>query len=142
MPYQSDFSINQGVTSKVVNLRPRAGEPETYGGGDDVVYAVITVWPGKLLQRRILILSGSTTWATLAAAEYVTDPEYLSQLNQHLEQCRAQTGQARHAPFYQVLLRAEVKDNQPVSVNYVTHHDLEIADPAQANIARLIGARR
>jgi hypothetical protein len=89
---------------------------------------VLTVWPGKPHQRRIVILSGSTTWATLAAAEYVTDPEYLRQLNHHLEQCRAQKKAAHHAPYFQALLRAQVKDNQPISISYVTHHDLHIAD--------------
>jgi hypothetical protein len=128
LPYPSDFVIHPGISSKIVNLHPRAGEPETYGGGDDIVYAFVTVWPGKLHQRRILVLSGSTTWATLAAAEYVTDPEYLRQLNPHLEQCRKQSGHAQHAPFFQVLLRAEVKDNQPINISYVTHHDFEIED--------------
>ena len=89
---------------------------------------MLTVWPGKPHQRRIVILSGSTTWATLAAAEYVTDPEYLRQLNHHLEQCRAQKKAAHHAPYFQALLRAQVKDNQPISISYVTHHDLHIAD--------------
>jgi hypothetical protein len=130
LPYPSDFVMNSGITSAVVNLRPAAGESATYGGGEDSVYAVLTVWPGKLHQRRIMILSGSTTWATLAAAEYVTDPEYLRQLNQHLEQCREKNGSGQHAPYFQVLLHAEVRDNQPVSISYVTHHDLQIADPA------------
>jgi hypothetical protein len=58
----------------------------------------------------------------------VTDPEYLLQLNQHLEQCRLKAGSARHAPYFQALLRAEVKDNHPISISYVTHHDLQIAD--------------
>jgi hypothetical protein len=75
-----------------------------------------------------VILSGSTTWATMAAAEYVTDPGYLRRLNQHLEDCRMKTGFAQHAPYFQVLLRAEVKDNHPISISYVTHHDLQIAD--------------
>jgi hypothetical protein len=129
LPYPSDFVMNSGITSAVVNLRPAAGESATYGGGEDSVYAVLTVWPGKLHQRRIMILSGSTTWATLAAAEYVTDPEYLRQLNQQLEQCREKSGSAQHAPYFQALLHAEVRDNQPVSISYVTHHDLQIADP-------------
>jgi hypothetical protein len=128
LPYPSDFVMNSGLTSAVVNLRPAAGESATYGGGKSSVYAVLTMWPGKLHQRRIMILSGGDTWATLAAAEYVTDPEYLRQLNQHLEQCRKKNGAARHAPYFQVLLRAEVKDNQPISINYVTHHDLQIPD--------------
>ncbi|MEO6724938.1 MAG: hypothetical protein ABIP14_06515 [Blastocatellia bacterium] len=149
LPYPSDFDINPDVTGMVLNLCPRLGEPETYGGTNAQVHAVITVWPGKLQQRRIIILSGSDTWATLAVAEYVTDPEYLRQLNQHLEQCRKQSGQAQHAPFFQVLLRAEVKDNQPVNITYVTHHDFEIADaaptPAMAEagkIARMTPAQR
>jgi len=151
LPYPSDFAIHPGISSKIVNLHPRLGEPETYGGGgDDVVYAFVTVWPGKLHQRRILVLSGSTTWATLAAAEYVTDPEYLRQLNPHLEQCRKQSGHAQHSPFFQVLLRAEVKDNQPINISYVTHHDFEIADPpapgplaaGTENVARLSAVQR
>lgn len=128
LPYPSDFVINPGIKSTILNLRPGAGESATYGGDKSGEYAVLTVWPGKLHQRRIVILSGSTTWATLAAAEYVTDPEYLRQLNQHLEQCRMKAGSAQHAPYFQALLRAQVKDNHPISISYVTHHDLQIAD--------------
>ncbi len=128
LPYPSDFAIGSGVTSAITNLRPAPGESTTYGGGEDSVYAVLTVWPGKLHQRRIVVLSGSDTWATMAAAEYVTDPEYLRQLNQHLERCRLKTGAAQHAPYFQALLHAEVKDNHPISISYVTHHDLQIAD--------------
>jgi hypothetical protein len=128
LPYQSDFDVSSDVGSKVVNLHPQPGEPAAYGGDGNGEYAVITVWPGKLQQRRILVLSGITTWATMAAAEYVTDPEYLRQLSQHLEQCRQKSGRAQHEPFFQVLLRTAVKDSQPVSISYVTHHHLKIAD--------------
>jgi len=147
LPYPSDFAINPGVTGQVINLHPKAGEPENYGA-DGKVHAVITVWPGKLQQRRIMILSGSDTWATMAVAEYATDPEYLRQLNQHLEQCRKHSGRAQHPPFFQVLLRAEVKDNQPVNISYVTHHDFEIADSAAPapdgveNIARVSAVQK
>jgi hypothetical protein len=134
MPYPSDFVINPGIKHAIVNLRPEAGEAASYGGRDGDEYATLTVWPGKLHQRRIMLLNGSTTWATLAAAEYVTDPEYLRQLNQHLEKCRLKAGAERHAPYFQALLRAEVKDNQPISISYVTHHDLQIADQAEANL--------
>jgi hypothetical protein len=130
LPYPSDFAINPGIDEAVFNINPRAGEEERYGGESDgdSDYAVITLWPGKLHQRRILLLSGATTWATLAAAEYVTDTEYLRRLNAHLEECRIKSGTPRHAPYFQVLLRSEVKDNHPISISYVTHHDLAIAD--------------
>lgn len=157
LPFPTDFVIGSGVSGKLVNLHPQNGEPETYGGEGNGDYAVLTMWPGKLHQRRVMVLSGSTTWATLALAEYVTDVEYLRQLNQHLEQCRAKSGLAKHPPYFQVLVRTEVKDNQPVNLNYVTHHDLEIdnstppssspsASPAGsgkgANLARLTQPQR
>jgi hypothetical protein len=125
MPYPSDFALNPGKSKAVDNLNPREGEEQRYGDSD---YAVITLWPGKLHNRRILVLSGATTWATLAAAEYVTDTEYLRRLNQHLEKCRIKSGAPNHAPYFQVLLRTEVKDDHPISISYVTHHDLPIAD--------------
>lgn len=50
------------------------------------------------------------------------------QLNHRLEQCRLKSGSPRHAPYFQAVLRAEVKDNHPISISYVTHHDLQIAD--------------
>jgi hypothetical protein len=33
----------------------------------------------------------SGDWATMAAAEYLTDPDYFRQLDRRLEECRAQT---------------------------------------------------
>jgi hypothetical protein len=126
LPYPSDFAINPGKDKSVFNMNPREGEERRYGDSD---YAVITLWPGKLQNRRILVLSGATTWATLAAAEYVTDTEYLRRLNDHLEECRIKSGAPQHAPYFQVLLRTEVKDNHPISISYVTHHDLTITDP-------------
>lgn len=143
LPYPSDFAIHSGIDSTVINLRPAAGEQMQYGGAGAGEFAVVTIWPGKLNQRRIMELSGSTTWATLGAAEYVTDPDYLRQLNQHLEQCRLKSNAAEHAPYFQVVLRTEVKDNQPVSINYVTHHDLQIDDPAEKPVtAKQVAAHR
>ncbi|MFN0121061.1 MAG: hypothetical protein ACKV2V_11225 [Blastocatellia bacterium] len=92
---------------------------------------MITLWPGKQAEQRIMALSGNTTIGTMAAAEYVTDPESPGQLYRHLEQCRLQHGSARHAPYFQVLVRTEVKDNQPYKISYVTHHDLKIPDDSR-----------
>ena len=102
------------------------------------IYAVVTLWRAAG-NRRVLVLSGFDTWGTLAAAEYVTEPEHLRQLNQHLAECRERAGAPEHAPYFQVLLRAEVKDNQPVAISYVTHHDLDV--PSSVN-GTLAGNRR
>ncbi len=132
LDYPNDFAISpDGVSGKVINRRPQPGEEQIYGAQDSAApnYAVVTLWPGKAEQRRILMLSGSNTWATLAAAEYVTQPEHLRQLNAQLRQCPQAKGNV-HPPYFQVLVRAEVKDNQPISIHYVTHHDLELPDTA------------
>ena len=127
LDYPSDFVIRaSGVSGTVVNLRPAAGEQAEYGTPGGEHYAVVTLWPGKSEQRRILQLSGNTTWGTLAAAEYATDKESLRKLHEALEQCRQKHGKAQHPPYFQVLVRAEVKDLQPIALTYVTHHDLEL----------------
>jgi hypothetical protein len=123
--YPTDFQIpRDNKLAQILNLRPGPGEEKAYGPTGD--YAIITLWPGKSDSRRILQLSGVTTWATLAAAEYVTDPESLRELGRHFEECRLRRGTQTHAPYFQILISAEVKDNFPISVRYVTHHDLDM----------------
>lgn len=137
LDYPNDFVIKtSGVSGAIMNLHPAAGEQAEYGVQGGESYAVLTLWPGKAENRRILQLSGNTTWGTLAAAEYATDKESLRQLHEQLEECRQQRGLERHPPYFQVLVRAEVKDAQPIALAYVTHHDLEVSGPA-ATAARL-----
>lgn len=124
--YPTDFTFRRDDTAaKIINLKPASGEASSYGL--DGEYAIITLWPGKSDSLRILQLSGVTTWATLAAAEYVTDLESMRTLNKHLEECRLRNRQSRHSSYFQILIKTEVKDNFPISINYVTHHDLDIA---------------
>lgn len=144
LPFPNDFAIQAATQGQIINLHPQPGEKRFYGRtADDPIndYAVITLWPGKHSQQRIMVLSGNTTMGTMAAAEYVTDPEYLRQLYQHLEQCRTQHGNAQHAPYFQVLVRTEVKDNQPFKISYVTHHDLKISDTTENAAREQIAAR-
>lgn len=89
-------------------------------------HAVVTLYPGKMPNRRVMILSGSNTWATLAAAEYVTAPEHSGALNQHFINCFHRTQAEEHPPYFQILLSVEIKDDQLFSVSYPTHHDLDI----------------
>jgi hypothetical protein len=142
LPFPNDFTINPGPEGKLINLCPQAGERTVYWQTpDDPVrdYAVITLWPGKQSAQRVMVLSGNTTIGTMAAAEYVTDPESLSQLYQQLEQCRLRHGSAQHAPYFQVLVRAEVRDNQPFKISYMTHHDLKIPDDSGNSLREQIG---
>lgn len=129
LPFPTDFTIDRQQNNRaVINLRPQAGEKPVYAGTEEHDYAVITLWPGKSEHRRIMMLSGYTTWATLGAAEYATTREHLLRLNEHLAACAAAKGRPRHSPYFQVLLRVETKDNQPIAESYITHHDLEVAE--------------
>jgi hypothetical protein len=134
LAYPSDFTLTADVTGNVINKRPQPGERAEYRRDARDDYAVVTLWPGKLPDRRVLYLSGVTTWATAAAAEYVTEPEHLRELDAQLADCARRGGRPEHAPYFQVLLRVEVKDNQPVGISYVTHHDLEVG-AAQGQVA-------
>lgn len=132
LPFPTDFVISPEVNGNVINLHQQGGEQPVYArsSSQDTAYsyAVVTLWPGKTPNRRVLVLSGSDTWSTLAAAEYATDPRYLRGLNHHLAKCRDKVGAKEHAPYFQVLLRVEVKDSHPIAISYVTHHDLDIPD--------------
>jgi len=134
LPYPSDFVINPGVEGHVTNLHPLPGEESEYRRGTaapgmEQAYSVITLWPGKLPNRRVMVLSGNTTWGTQAAAEYVTEAEHLRELNTRLAECNHQRKRSRHTPFFQILIAAEVRDSQPLAVSYITHHDLDILEP-------------
>jgi hypothetical protein len=133
LPYPSDFVISSGVEGHVTNRRPQPGEESEYRRGTapgiERDYSVITLWPGKQPNRRVMVLSGNTTWGTQAAAEYVTEAEHLRTLNIHLGECNRRRQRSQHAPFFQILIAAEVRDSQPLAVSYITHHDLDIAEP-------------
>jgi hypothetical protein len=130
LSYPSEFVHVLGAPNRVVNLHPAPGEQAEYlalaEGSSMVDNAIISVWPGKRAGRRVLVLSGGHTWGTQAAAEYVTDGDYLRELESHLLACRRRQGLPRHPDFFQILLRVEIRDNQPVGVRYVTHRDLAI----------------
>lgn len=131
LAYPSDFTITDNIDGVVINNLPQAGEQAIYRRDEKKDYALVTLWPGKVADRRLLQLSGVTTWATAAAAEYVTGPEYLRELNAQLVRCSSKAGKASHPPYFQVLLEVEVKDKQVVGIRYVTHHDLDLDESAR-----------
>ena len=115
----------------IVNLQPQAGEEEfylatQYGDSPSQVsedYAVISSLTGLSKNNRLLVLAGINTYGTQAAAEYVTNPEYISDLITHLNQAPA--GQPPQLPTdYQILIKVKVAGGVPIDISYVTHHVL------------------
>jgi hypothetical protein len=73
----------------VVNVHPQAGEPSIFLGSVPTQptsedYAVIALVPGIDPARSVLILAGTTTFGTQAAAEYVCRQDSLAELLRRL----------------------------------------------------------
>jgi hypothetical protein len=138
LPQEQDFvyragRVQNGVPQVVVlNRKPQGSEERSYapvieGASQSTVtedYALISMLRGLEPTRRLLILSGITTFGTQACAEYVTRPEYVRQLIKQLN-ISGNASKPTLPPYYQVLLKVKINDSVPVQTSYVTHHVLE-----------------
>jgi len=137
LPQKQDFVFRvlkdekQHETYGVINTRPKEGEQRSYWARQEGPsrsqitedYAVVSLLQGLDPKNRLLILAGITTLATQAAAEYVTRPEYIKDLIDHLN--TAPTGRPPQLPpNFQVLVKVKVNGGVPVHVSYLTHHVL------------------
>jgi hypothetical protein len=121
----------------VVNLQPKPGQGELFHPKFDrpansasriisVIedYAVISLLRGLGENNRLMILAGTTTFATQAAAEYVTDAENVRELAKTLG--GSLMGLPSSFPTsFQVLLKVQVNGGVPVHTAYVGHHILD-----------------
>ena len=103
----------------VINVHPQAGEPAVslaslphHPTTED--YAVISLAPGLDPERSVLILAGTTTMGTQAAAEYVGRPDSLAELLRRLGVSKAD----ELKPF-EALLRVTVRQGVPVITELV-----------------------
>lgn len=137
LPNKQDFIFRtlkderQQQTFGIINTKPQAGEQRVYvakqeGRSRSQItedYAVVSLLQGLSEKNRLLILAGITTYGTQAAAEYVTNPQYIKDLIQRLN--IAPAGEPPRLPAnYQVLLRVKVNGGVPIQISYVTHHVL------------------
>jgi hypothetical protein len=102
---------------EVVNVHPDPGEPETYLASPSNQpisedYAVIGLEPGIDPVRSMLILAGTTTMGTQAAAEYVCREDSLAELLRRLKVSKAED----LTPF-EALLRVKVTRGVPVKTD-------------------------
>lgn len=137
LPQKQDFVFRwmtddqQRHVNAIVNTDPQPGEQEYYfakqfGHSPSQIsedFAVVSLLQGLSEKNRLMILAGINTFGTQAAAEYVTQPEYIKSLISHLN--LAPENQPPVLPaFYQVLLKVKVNGGVPVQISYVTHHVL------------------
>jgi hypothetical protein len=118
-------------TSKgtIENHRPQAAEEREYipqfdrrTGNLNIDYALITVKPNISEGNDMMMLAGVYSQGTEAAAEYVTNKDYLDQLNQRLQQLG-------NAPrYFQALLKVSVENGIPTTISILALHELRVAD--------------
>lgn len=124
IPIKEDFI--HGASATIINENPLPGEQREYSARFDEEsgrlvedYALITVRPNISGRNKVMVLAGTHSEGTEAAAEYVTREVYLSNLNQRLMQLGG-------APpkYYQVLLKVAVDNGIPTTISIVTVHEL------------------
>lgn len=124
IPIKEDFI--HGASATIINENPLPGEQHEYSARFDEEsgrlvedYALITVRPNISGRNKVMVLAGTHSEGTEAAAEFVSREVYLSYLNQRL----LQFGSAP-PKYYQVLLRVAVDNGIPTTISIVTVHQL------------------
>jgi hypothetical protein len=122
LPVQQDFEISH---ARVQNLHPTAGEARSFEEkwSSDRAYleeghALISRLPGLHGAGEVLILAGSSTECTRAAAEFVTSPEYVSALV-------ARIRQAGSPRWFQAVIHSRFKSQVPITVELAAFHSLK-----------------
>jgi hypothetical protein len=126
LPQPGRFAFGSAVTgddaarhSVIEDRRPPAGSPRYYTHSDRPYrfdHAIIAFTPAQATRRPMLILAGTTTMGTQAAAEYVTDPENLKNLLAALRPGRG------GLPRFEALLKVTLRDGAPVSTEVLAVH--------------------
>jgi hypothetical protein len=118
-------------TSKgtIENRNPQTTEEREYipqfdrrTGNLTIDYALITVKPNISEANDVMMLAGVYSQGTEAAAEYVTNKDYLDQLNQRLQQ----SGSAPR--YFQALLKVSVENGIPTTISILSFHELRLAE--------------
>jgi len=134
LPQVSDFvwtrlNVPGPWKGEFVNRHPLPGESLTYETQRDpstqevtADYGLITVQPGALPGRYIAILGGLDTSGVAGAAQFMTSPAQMAELEKRLESLGAWTGKGA-PPSFQALLRVDVeKGHDVLAVHLITVH--------------------
>jgi hypothetical protein len=122
-----DFVFTGRAT--IENRNPQSGEESEYvpqfdrqTGNLITDYALITVKPNISNANQVMMLAGIYSQGTEAAAEYVTNKNYLNSLIQRVRQLNT-SGES--APYFQVLLKVGVENGIPTTISVLALHELQ-----------------
>ena len=85
MPDDMDFVITSREVATIENRHPRPGEPTVFSSPQHPLtedYAIVAFMPGMEPERKVLVLSGLTTYGTQAAVEFACRQASIEQLMQ------------------------------------------------------------
>ncbi|MFN7930734.1 MAG: hypothetical protein U0Y68_22980, partial [Blastocatellia bacterium] len=115
MPVAVKENFVYGSRTSIENLAPRPGEQTEYRSLFDQRtgalledYALITVMTGANGTNTLMALSGIYSEGTQAAAEFITDPDHLTDLEQRLRGNKAAASLPR---YFQALLKVRVENS-------------------------------
>ncbi|HEU4388330.1 MAG TPA: hypothetical protein VFV34_11070 [Blastocatellia bacterium] len=127
VPMREDFVNSARAT--IVNQNPRSGEMREYAARFDKEsgnliedHALITVRPNISDNKTVVVLAGTHSEGTEAAAEYATREDYLKHLNQRL-----QSSAGNYPRYFQALLKVAVDNGIPTTISIVAAHELQPA---------------
>lgn len=115
--------------SYIKDANPPAGYPASYHlqldpatGAIQVEYGLISVLPNVSAGRYVLDFGGITTLGTQAAAEFATSTRDMARL----EEMRLSADVRKpHSPFFQALLKVEVRDGVPLNTQCLLVRELK-----------------
>lgn len=124
---KEDFG--SGANATIVNYNPLPGEEWEYSAKFDVEtgrliedYGLITIKPNISEKNTIMVLAGTHSEGTEAAAEYLTSEDHLERLNQRLLSLKHPSPPS--TGYLQVLLKVKVDNGIPTIISIVTVHEL------------------
>ena len=109
----------------IENRDPQPGEDSEYipqfdrlTGNLITDYALITLKPSMSALNDLMLLAGIYSQGTEASVEYVTNKNYLDQLNQRLQRPGGSTR------YFQALLKVGVENGMPTTISIIALHEL------------------
>ncbi|HKQ72229.1 MAG TPA: hypothetical protein VJ810_00780 [Blastocatellia bacterium] len=113
--------FTSGPSTAIINHNLLPGDEREYHAKyDDETgkliedYAIISIKPGISERKTVMIVAGTRSEGTQGAVEYLTDENYLADLNQRLLQAFGD-----FPKYFQVLLRVSVDNGIPTNISVV-----------------------
>jgi len=123
LPIQPELASE---ASGIRNLHPRSGEPTFFADEsmptslEGEVYALISLFPGPLSKHTVVeTITGRKAWASMGAAQFLTDPALVRTL---VNKLKSRTGKIPQ--YYQVILKIKYRNGLSTAISYVMHREL------------------